>query len=111
MRQYRDMSKQLVTVARDASSDAAGARSGASASRAMSLDAATTIAATLRSLADPRRLRILSLIDSSPSGELCVQDLATVAEVSLPTVSHHLRVLKDVAVSYTHLTLPTNREV
>jgi ArsR family transcriptional regulator len=92
------MSKQLVTVVRDASSDAAGARSAASVSRAMSLDAATTIAATLRALADPLRLRMLSLIDSSPSGELCVHDLATVAEVSLPTVSHHLRVLKDVGL-------------
>lgn len=61
-------------------------------------DAATALAATLKALADPLRLRMLSAIASSPSGEACVCDLATLAEVSQPTVSHHLKVLRDVGI-------------
>jgi len=64
----------------------------------MGLDAATHVASTLKALGDPLRLRMLSLIATSPSGEACVCDLATVAEVSQPTVSHHLKLLKDVGL-------------
>nr|WP_246260716.1 metalloregulator ArsR/SmtB family transcription factor [Cellulomonas taurus] len=66
------------------------------ADHAMGLDAATHVAGTLKALGDPLRLRMLSLIATSPTGEACVCDLATVAEVSQPTVSHHLKLLKDV---------------
>ena len=65
---------------------------------AMGASAAEHVAVTLKALADPLRLRMLSLIASSPSGEACVGDIATVAEVSQPTVSHHLKVLKGVGV-------------
>ena len=94
------MSNQEPSASVDAADQETGAQARAAppASRAMSLDAATTIAATLKALADPLRLRMLSLVESSPSGEACVFDLATVAEVSLPTVSHHLRVLKEVGL-------------
>ncbi|WHP16548.1 metalloregulator ArsR/SmtB family transcription factor [Cellulomonas sp. ES6] len=68
------------------------------ADHAMGLDAATQVAGTLKALGDPLRLRMLSLIATSPSGEACVCDLATVAEVSQPTVSHHLKLLKDVGL-------------
>jgi ArsR family transcriptional regulator len=68
------------------------------ADHAMGLDAATHVAGTLKALGDPLRLRMLSLIATSPSGEACVHDLATVAEVSQPTVSHHLRLLRDVGL-------------
>jgi ArsR family transcriptional regulator len=64
----------------------------------MGRDAATHVAGTLKALGDPLRLRMLSLIATSPTGEACVCDLATVAEVSQPTVSHHLRLLKDVGL-------------
>ena len=64
------------------------------AEHAMGLDAATHVAGTLKALGDPLRLRMLSLIATSPRGEACVCDLATVAEVSQPTVSHHLKLLK-----------------
>lgn len=68
------------------------------ANHAMGANAAAHVAATLKALADPLRLRMLSLIATSPNGEACVGDVATVAEVSQPTVSHHLKVLKDVGV-------------
>jgi arsenate reductase (thioredoxin) len=68
------------------------------AHHAMGASAAEHVAVTLKALADPLRLRMLSLIASSPSGEACVGDIATVAEVSGPTVSHHLKVLKSVGV-------------
>ncbi|HEY8720951.1 metalloregulator ArsR/SmtB family transcription factor [Pengzhenrongella sp.] len=68
------------------------------ADHAMSAPAAAHVAATLKALADPVRLRMLSLIAASPAGEACVCDLATVADLTQPTVSHHLKVLKDVGV-------------
>lgn len=58
------------------------------------LDAATTVANTLKALADPLRLRMLSAIATDPRGESCVCDLAELADVSQPTISHHLKVLK-----------------
>lgn len=68
------------------------------ANQAMGANAAAHVAATLKALADPIRLRMLSLIVTSPGGEACVGDFATVAEVTQPTISHHLKVLKDVGV-------------
>ena len=64
-------------------------------SHAIGTDAATAVAATLKALADPLRLRVLSAIASSPASEITVGELATLTEVSQPTVSHHLRVLRE----------------
>lgn len=61
-------------------------------------EVASALAATLKALAEPLRLRMLSAIASSPAGEACVCDLASLAQVSQPTVSHHLKVLKDVGI-------------
>ena len=58
-------------------------------------DAAATVAVALKSLADPLRLRMLSAIATDPRGECCVCDLAELADVSQPTISHHLKVLKE----------------
>ena len=74
------------------------ARAASPRDHAMGAPSAAHVAATLKALADPLRLRMLSLIATCPSGEACVCDIATVAEVSQPTVSHHLKVLKDVGV-------------
>ena len=62
---------------------------------AIGLDAATAVANTLKALADPLRLRMLSAIATDPRGESCVCDLAELADISQPTISHHLKVLKD----------------
>lgn len=68
------------------------------ATHAIGLEAASSVAATLKALSDPLRLRMLSAIASDPRGESCVCDLAELADVSQPTVSHHLKVLRDVEV-------------
>ena len=68
------------------------------ATHAIGLEAASSVAATLKALSDPLRLRMLSAIASDPRGESCVCDLAELADVAQPTVSHHLKVLKDVDV-------------
>lgn len=65
---------------------------------AMGTETAGQVAAMLKALAEPLRLRMLSFITTSPTGEACVCDIATVADVSQPTVSHHLKVLKDVGI-------------
>jgi ArsR family transcriptional regulator len=54
---------------------------------------AARLAAVLRVLADPARLRLLSLIQSQPTHEACVCHLTDGLGLSQPTVSHHLRVL------------------
>jgi len=56
---------------------------------------AVEMAAAFKLLADPIRLRILSLIANAPSGELCACDLPTTLDRSQPTVSHHLSLLAD----------------
>lgn len=66
-----------------------------SATHAMGAEAAATVAASLKALGDPLRLRMLSAIAADPRGETCVCDLAELSRVSQPTVSHHLRVLKE----------------
>lgn len=65
-----------------------------SQSHAIGTEAANTVAGALKALADPLRLRMLSAIATDPRSESCVCDLAELAEVSQPTVSHHLKVLK-----------------
>lgn len=51
---------------------------------------ALELAALLKALADPVRLRLVSLINSAPDGELCACDLPALVGRSQPTVSHHL---------------------
>ena len=46
-----------------------------------------------KALADPNRLRLLSIVKASSTGEACVCDLPGPLELSQPTVSHHLKVL------------------
>lgn len=60
----------------------------------LSADAAVELAAMLKALSDPVRLRLLSVIASHTGGEACVCDISVGIEVSQPTVSHHLKVLR-----------------
>ncbi len=59
----------------------------------LGVEEAQRLAAVLKVVADPTRLRLLSLLASSPDGELCVCDLTAPLGLSQPTVSHHLKVL------------------
>lgn len=51
------------------------------------------LAAALKAIADPARLRLLSLIQAQPDHEACVCHLTEPLGLSQPTVSHHLKVL------------------
>jgi ArsR family transcriptional regulator len=62
---------------------------------ALTTDAAERIAPLVKALADPVRLRLLSLVASHADGEACVCDLNDAFDLSQPTISHHLKVLHE----------------
>ena len=64
-----------------------------SAKPAMGAEDAQQRALVFKALADPNRLRLLSIIKASSSGATCVCDLTDPLDLSQPTVSHHLKVL------------------
>ncbi len=51
---------------------------------------ATELASLLKVLADPARLRLVSLVAAAPSGEVCACDLPEPLDRTQPTISHHL---------------------
>ena len=59
---------------------------------------AEQVAPLLKALADPVRLRLLSLVASHDGGEACVCDLNDAFDLSQPTISHHLKVLHEVGL-------------
>lgn len=59
----------------------------------MSAEAADTAAKAFKALADPARVRIVSIVANHVDQEACVCDLQDALELSQPTVSHHLKVL------------------
>ena len=60
---------------------------------AMTAEQAERVAVLLKALADPVRLRLVSLIAASPGSEACVCDLNDAFDLTQATVSHHLKVL------------------
>jgi ArsR family transcriptional regulator, arsenate/arsenite/antimonite-responsive transcriptional repressor len=67
-------------------------------SEPLSTDQADRMAPLLKALADPVRLRLLSLVASHSEGEACVCDLNDAFDLSQPTISHHLKVLHEVGL-------------
>jgi ArsR family transcriptional regulator len=61
--------------------------------QALTAEEAADFARLLKALADPARLRLLSLVAAHAGGEACVCDLTEPLGLSQPTVSHHLKVL------------------
>ena len=61
----------------------------------LSMEQAEQVAPLLKALADPVRLRLLSLVASHEGGEACICDLNEAFDLSQPTISHHLKVLHD----------------
>jgi ArsR family transcriptional regulator len=61
--------------------------------RALGREEADELAGILKALADPARLRLLSLIQAQPRGEACVCHLVEPLGLSQGTVSHHLKAL------------------
>src|SRR5919107_939351 len=64
----------------------------------LSEDDAARMARVLKVVADPTRLRLLSLIACDPASEVCVCDLTAPLGLSQPTVSHHLKVMAGVGL-------------
>jgi ArsR family transcriptional regulator, arsenate/arsenite/antimonite-responsive transcriptional repressor len=60
----------------------------------LSAEAAAELAIRLKALSDPARLRLMSLIASHEGAEACVCDVSVGLDLSQPTISHHLKVLR-----------------
>jgi len=56
---------------------------------------AAALAQAFKALGDPVRLRLVSLIGARQGGEVCVCDLTSAFDLSQPTISHHLKVLRE----------------
>ena len=61
----------------------------------LSEDRASDLARMFKALGDPVRLRMLSLIAGHRGGESCVCDISAAFALSQPTISHHLKVLRE----------------
>jgi ArsR family transcriptional regulator, arsenate/arsenite/antimonite-responsive transcriptional repressor len=59
---------------------------------------AETLAGGFRALADPTRLRLISLVAAHADAEACVCELTDPVGLSQPTVSHHLKILVDAGI-------------
>ena len=68
----------------------------------LSPEGAVHLAGALKALADPARLRLVSLIAAHDGGEACVCDLTEPLGLTQPTVSHHLKVLHDAGLVTRH---------
>ncbi|RJL35591.1 ArsR/SmtB family transcription factor [Bailinhaonella thermotolerans] len=55
---------------------------------------AAELAALFKAVADPVRLRLLSMIGAHEGGEACVCDLTGAFDLTAPTISHHLKILR-----------------
>lgn len=65
---------------------------------AISAENAENLARTLKAIADPARLRLISMIAAHDNAEACVCDLTEPLGLGQPTVSHHLKVLVDAGI-------------
>jgi ArsR family transcriptional regulator len=61
----------------------------------LSAAGAGELAALFKAVADPVRLRLLSLIACHPGGESCVCDLTPAFDMTAPSVSYHLKILRE----------------
>jgi len=60
----------------------------------LTAETALDLAVAFKALSDPVRLRLLSLVASHDGGEACVCDISPAFDLSQPTISHHLKVLR-----------------
>ena len=65
---------------------------------ALAAEGAEKLAKTLKAIADPARLRLISMVAAHDDAEACVCDLTEPLGLSQPTVSHHLKVLVDAGI-------------
>lgn len=65
------------------------------ASEPLSAGQAADLARVLKALADPTRLRLVSMVAAHQNGEACVCELTDPLGLTQPTISHHLKILVD----------------
>ncbi|GHJ48199.1 transcriptional regulator [Catellatospora sp. TT07R-123] len=65
------------------------------ATATVAAEAAADLATAFKALGDPVRLQLLSMIASADGGEACVCDLTPAFDLTGPTISHHLKVLRE----------------
>ncbi len=65
---------------------------------ALGEEAAAGMAQVFRALGDPVRLRLVSLIGAHQGGEACVCDLSAPFDLTQPTISHHLKILREAGI-------------
>jgi len=64
----------------------------------LSASQAADLAHILKALADPTRLRLVSMVAAHEGGEACVCDLTDPLGLTQPTISHHLKILMDAGI-------------
>jgi ArsR family transcriptional regulator, arsenate/arsenite/antimonite-responsive transcriptional repressor len=64
----------------------------------LTAEQAADLASILKALADPTRLRLVSMVAAHEGGEACVCDLTEPLGLTQPTISHHLKVLVDTGI-------------
>jgi ArsR family transcriptional regulator len=84
------MSKQVLPI-----TDVSEACCAPLAESALGAEQAEELSRMFKALGDPVRLRLLSMITSAAAGEICVCDLTPAFDLSGPTISHHLKVLRE----------------
>jgi ArsR family transcriptional regulator len=89
------MANVELTLAPGADTAACCAPSGR---EALAAEGAEALSRTLKALADPARLRLVSMVAAHDDAEACVCDLTEPLGLSQPTVSHHLKVLVDAGI-------------
>ena len=89
--QYRQVSNSLTVIS---PADTAACCSPLT-SEPLTMEQATQVAPMLKALADPVRLRLLSLVASHQDGEACICELNDAFDLSQPTISHHMKVLHE----------------
>ncbi|MEV6814525.1 metalloregulator ArsR/SmtB family transcription factor [Micromonospora sp. NPDC051296] len=65
------------------------------AQRRVPAETAAALAPALKALGDPVRLQLMSMIASAEGGEICVCDLTPAFDLTGPTISHHLKTLRE----------------
>jgi ArsR family transcriptional regulator, arsenate/arsenite/antimonite-responsive transcriptional repressor len=75
-------------------SDVSGCDAAPLVREPLSGEAAVELAGMLKALSDPVRLRLLSVVASHSGGEACVCDISVGIDLTQPTISHHLKVLR-----------------
>jgi ArsR family transcriptional regulator len=88
--QYRYVSKSKLSL-----TDVSKCSVAPLAREPLTVEAAADLAVRLKALSDPVRLRLLSVVASHAGGEACVCDLSVGIDLTQPTISHHLKVLRN----------------